>query len=115
MNRWQTLTDLRVDAATLDALAASCDEFLIHAADVEGQCRGIDGDLVALLGQWGGIPVTYAGGAPSSFADLVLVDRLGGGRVDLTIGSALDLFGGDGVLYEDCVAWNRGEGAPAGS
>lgn len=109
MNRWQTLTDLRVDAATLDALAASCDEFLIHAADVEGQCRGIDGDLVALLGHWGGIPVTYAGGA-SSFADLALVDRLGGGRVDLTIGSALDLFGGSGIRYDDCVAWNRAGG-----
>jgi phosphoribosylformimino-5-aminoimidazole carboxamide ribotide isomerase len=109
MNRWQTLTDLRVDAATLDALAASCDEFLIHAADVEGQCRGIDGDLVALLGQWGGIPVTYAGGA-SRFADLALVDRLGGGRVDLTIGSALDLFGGSGIRYDDCVAWNRAGG-----
>ena len=111
MNRWQTLTDLHVDTATLDALAASCDEFLIHAADVEGQCRGIDGDLVSLLGQWRGTPVTYAGGA-ASFSDLVLVDRLGGGAVDLTIGSALDLFGGDGVRYEDCVAWNRGAGAP---
>jgi phosphoribosylformimino-5-aminoimidazole carboxamide ribotide isomerase len=114
MNRWQTLTDLRVDAATLDGLAASCDEFLIHAADVEGRCQGIDGALVEWLGAWGGIPVTYAGGA-SSFADLVLVDRLGQGRVDLTIGSALDLFGGDGVRYEDCVAWNRGETGPAGS
>jgi phosphoribosylformimino-5-aminoimidazole carboxamide ribotide isomerase len=113
MNRWQTLTDLRVDAATLGALAASCDEFLIHAADVEGMCQGIDGELVKWLGDWGGIPMTYAGGA-SSFADLLLVDRLGGGRVDLTIGSALDLFGGDGVRYEDCVAWNRGEGAPSG-
>ncbi|MBU6179359.1 MAG: phosphoribosylformimino-5-aminoimidazole carboxamide ribotide isomerase, partial [Verrucomicrobia bacterium] len=59
-----------------------------------------------LLGEWGGKPVTYAGGA-SSLADLALVDRLGGGWVDLTIGSALDLFGG-GIRYEDCVAWNRG-------
>lgn len=107
MNRWQTLTDLAVDAATLDALASSCDEFLIHAADVEGQCRGIDGELVALLGAWGERPLTYAGGA-STLADLELVDRLGQGRVDLTIGSALDLFGGTGVRYEDCVAWNRG-------
>ena len=109
MNRWQTLTDLAVTPETLDALAESCDEFLIHAADVEGKCQGIDGDLVRMLGSWGGIPMTYAGGA-SSFADLELVDRLGGGKVDLTIGSALDLFGGDGVRYEDCVAWNRGAG-----
>ncbi len=107
MNRWQTLTDLAVDAATLDALASSCDEFLIHAADVEGQCRGIDGELVTLLGAWGERPLTYAGGA-STLTDLELVDRLGQGRVDLTIGSALDLFGGTGVRYEDCVAWNRG-------
>lgn len=107
MNRWQTLTDLAVTTETLDALAGSCDEFLIHAADVEGKCQGIDADLVSLLGSWGKIPMTYAGGA-SSFADLELVDRLGGGKVDLTIGSALDLFGGSGVSYEECVAWNRG-------
>lgn len=107
MNRWQTLTDLAVTTETLDALAGSCDEFLIHAADVEGKCQGIDTDLVSLLGSWGKIPMTYAGGA-SSFADLGLVDRLGGGKVDLTIGSALDLFGGSGVSYEECVAWNRG-------
>jgi phosphoribosylformimino-5-aminoimidazole carboxamide ribotide isomerase len=108
MNRWQTLTDLAITPETLDALAGSCDEFLIHAADVEGKCQGIDGDLVSLLGSWGKIPMTYAGGA-STFADLELVDRLGGGKVDLTIGSALDLFGGSGVCYADCVAWNRGE------
>jgi len=115
MNRWRTLTDLRVEAAVLDALAASCGEFLVHAADVEGRCRGIDSELVDLLGKWGGMPVTYAGGA-SSLSDLALVDRIGKGRVDLTIGSALDLFGGDGARYEDCVAWNRaggGTGSPA--
>lgn len=115
MNRWRTLTDLRVEASVLDSLAASCDEFLVHAAGVEGRCRGIDGELVDLLGQWGGIPVTYAGGA-SSLSDLALVDRIGKGRVDLTIGSALDLFGGGGARYEDCVAWNRaggGTGSPA--
>ncbi len=106
MNRWQTLTDLAVTPATLDALASSCDEFLVHAADVEGRCEGIDGELVAMLGGWGKRPVTYAGGA-SRLADLELVDRLGGGRVDLTIGSALDLFGGSGVSYRDCVAWNQ--------
>jgi len=114
MNRWQSLTDLRIDLPTLTDLAACCDEFLIHAADVEGQCRGIDGELVEQLGQWGGIPITYAGGA-SSLGDLDRVDRLGKGRVDLTIGSALDLFGGDGVRYADCVAWNRSGGLAARS
>src|SRR5690606_1728287 len=71
-----------------------------------------DGELVALLGAWGKRPLTYAGGASAlaALAALELVDRLGQGRVDLTIGSALDLFGGTGVRYEDCVAWNRGEG-----
>lgn len=106
MNRWQTLTELPVTPGTLDKLAASCAEFLIHAADVEGMCRGIDEALVTLLGEWGGIPITYAGGA-SSLDDLELVDRLGNGHVDLTIGSALDIFGGSGVRYADCVAWNR--------
>lgn len=105
MNRWQTLTELSVDAATLDFLADSCAEFLVHAADVEGKCEGIDRDLVSLLGDWGKRPVTYAGGA-SSLDDLALVANLSGGAVDLTIGSALDIFGGNGVCYSDCVRFN---------
>ncbi len=105
MNRWQTLTDLEITESTLDALASSCAEFLIHAADVEGKCEGIDEELVTFLGQWGRRPLTYAGGA-SSLADLDRVEQLSGGRVDLTIGSALDIFGGK-VRYEDCVAYNR--------
>jgi len=106
MNRWQTPTDLEVDHPTLDRLAPYCDEFLVHAADVEGQCQGIDAELVSLLGAWGKKPVTYAGGA-ASLDDLRAVARLSQGQVDLTIGSALDIFGGTGVRYEDCVAWNR--------
>jgi phosphoribosylformimino-5-aminoimidazole carboxamide ribotide isomerase len=106
MNRWQTLTDLTVDHATLDRLAPLCDEFLIHAADVEGLCRGIDADLVALLGHWGKRPVTYAGGA-ATMTDLWLVEQAGRGAVDVTVGSALDLFGGNGLCYKDLVAWNR--------
>ena len=90
-------------------LAGICAEFLVHAADVEGKCAGIDGELIALLGQWQGLPVTYAGGA-YSMADLEQVDTLSAGRVDLTIGSALDIFGGSGVCYADCVAWNRRAG-----
>ncbi len=109
MNRWQTLTDLQVDHATLDRLAPFCDEFLIHAADVEGLCGGIDAELVALLGGWGKCPVTYAGGA-ATMADLLLVEQAGRGAVDVTVGSALDLFGGSGLCYRDLVAWNRRPG-----
>lgn len=106
MNRWQTLTNLQVDHATLDRLAPFCDEFLIHAADVEGLCRGIDADLVALLGSWGKLPLTYAGGA-ATMDDLLLVEQAGHGVVDVTVGSALDLFGGKGLCYQDLVKWNR--------
>lgn len=106
MNRWQTPTDLVLDAETLHRLAQSCDEFLIHAADVEGKCEGIDARLVDFLGAHATIPVTYAGGV-HSLGDLQTVQDLSGGKVDLTIGSALDLFGGNKVRYEDCVAWNR--------
>jgi phosphoribosylformimino-5-aminoimidazole carboxamide ribotide isomerase len=106
MNRWQTLTDLAVTPATLDRLAASCAEFLIHAADVEGLCSGIDEELVTLLGRWAGRPMTYAGGV-ANLADVERVQRASGGAVDLTVGSALDLFGGLGVRYAELVAWNR--------
>jgi len=78
----------------------------VHAVDVEGLCRGIDRELVEKLGQWTSIPVTYAGGA-NSLADLEEVTRLGRGKVDLTIGSALDIFGGTGVKYDDVVKFNR--------
>jgi phosphoribosylformimino-5-aminoimidazole carboxamide ribotide isomerase len=103
---WRKFTDLEIGRATLESLAASCAEFLVHAVDVEGLCRGIDLELVSKLGQWSPIPVTYAGGA-KSIEDLEAVTKLGSGRVDLTIGSALDLFGGAGVRYEDVLAFNR--------
>lgn len=105
-NRWQRFTTLRLDRSTLENLAGSCAEFLVHAVDVEGLCQGIDHELVARLADWTPLPLTYAGGA-RSFADLETVTRVGRGRVDLTIGSALDLFGGSGVRYADCVAFNR--------
>ena len=106
MDRWQRVTGFAVDEGNLARLAGSCSEFLIHAADVEGLCNGIDEELVARLGRWSPIPLTYAGGA-RALADLALVERESGGRVDVTIGSALDIFGGS-VAYADCVAWNRG-------
>ena len=105
-DRWQKFTELAVNAETLKKFSAYCGEFLIHAVDVEGLCRGIDGELVGKLGQWTPIPTTYAGGA-NSLADLGLVTKLGQGKVDLTIGSAMDIFGGSGVKYEDCVKFNR--------
>ena len=106
MNRWQTLTDLQVTTETLDQLAGSCAEFLIHAADVEGLCNGIDAELVALLGGWAGKPMTYAGGV-GTMADVLQVDAASRGNLDLTVGSALDIFGGKGVRYADLVAWNQ--------
>jgi phosphoribosylformimino-5-aminoimidazole carboxamide ribotide isomerase len=113
-DRWRTFTQMIVSEATLHALARSCAEFLVHAVDVEGLCRGIDGGLVEKLGRWSPIPVTYAGGA-SSLADLEETTRLGQGRVDLTIGSALDIFGGTGVKYVDAVAFNRRQAGSAKS
>jgi len=106
MNRWQRLTDLSISVGTLDRLAASCAEFLIHAADVEGLCGGIDAELVEFLGAWGQLPMTYAGGV-AGMADLERVADLSGGKVDVTVGSALDIFGGAGVAYAELVAWNR--------
>lgn len=105
-DRWQKFTDVTLSASTLETFASSCAEFLIHAVDVEGLCRGINGELVGQLGRWSPIPVTYAGGA-NSLADLETVTRLGQGKVDLTIGSALDIFGGSGVRYAEAVAFNR--------
>ena len=106
MNKWQTLTDMQLNSSTLDQLANHCDEFLIHAADVEGKCGGIDTELVTMLGKWNKIPITYAGGA-RNLADLELVQKLSNGSVDLTIGSALDIFGGNGVTYLECVNYNN--------
>lgn len=105
-NRWQTVTDTEVNADTLARLADYCDEFLIHSADVEGLQAGIDQPLVAMLGQHSPIACTYAGGA-RNLDDLELVKSLSNGRVDLTIGSALDIFGGNGVTLDECIAWNH--------
>jgi phosphoribosylformimino-5-aminoimidazole carboxamide ribotide isomerase len=105
-DRWQKFTELTLSAQALQKLAESCAEFLVHAVDVEGLCLGIDQELVAKLGQWSPIPTTYAGGA-RTLADLEETTRLGQGKVDLTIGSALDIFGGSGVAYADAVAFNQ--------
>lgn len=92
-DRWQNFTNVKICAETLDELAGYCNEFLVHAVDVEGKSSGIEKELVALLGEWNGIPITYAGGV-GNFEDLDALYKLGKGHLDVTIGSALDLFGG---------------------
>ena len=104
-DRWQNFTDQAVTPESIEQLAAFCDEFLVHGVDVEGKMQGIQEDLVVLLGEHSPIPVTYAGGA-SRFSELDRVKELGNNRVDLTIGSALDIFGGK-IPYADVVAWHR--------
>ncbi len=105
-DRWQHFTATIVSEQTLEDLSQYCDEYLIHAVDVEGLCQGIDLNLVEKLADGSPIPTTYAGGA-RSLEDLRAVHEKGNGRIHLTIGSALDIFGGTGVRYEDAVAFNR--------
>lgn len=104
-DRWQKFTTYPITPENLKELETYCDEFLIHAADVEGLRKGIAYDLVEKLGKWASIPVTYAGGA-RNLEDADLVKDLGKGLVDLTIGSALDIFGGS-LPYRDAVEWNK--------
>lgn len=104
-DRWQKFTDEKVSITLLDELSSYCDEFLIHAVDVEGKAKGIEKELVCLLGEWGKIPVTYAGGV-GSFEDLRELKELGKDRLNVTIGSALDLFGGP-MAYEKVLHYIR--------
>ncbi|KAK6942589.1 Histidine biosynthesis protein [Dillenia turbinata] len=103
-DRWQKFSDVYLDEATLDFLGVHADEFLVHGVDVEGKKLGIDEELVALLGRLSPIPVTYAGGV-SVMTDLERIKEAGMGRVDVTVGSALDIFGGN-LAYKDVVAWH---------
>lgn len=105
-NRWKTTSSLEVSDQSLENIGRYCSEFLIHAVDVEGFRQGIDLELVELLTKSSPLPVTYAGGA-SSINDLRLVHQQSNGLIDLTIGSALDIFGGSGVRYADAVNFNR--------
>lgn len=102
-DRWQKFTEETVNDRMLDMLTDYCDEFLIHAVDVEGKAQGIEETLVRQLGKWCSRPdriaVTYAGGV-HSYEDIELLRTLGGGKVNVTVGSALDLFGGELVLSE---------------
>ncbi len=105
-DRWQTITNTAINQQTITQLEQHCAEFLVHAADVEGLQAGIDQDLVKLLGEICTLPCTYAGGA-KSVDDLNLVQALSNGKIDLTIGSALDIFGGSGVTLDECLSWNH--------
>ena len=105
-DRWQTITNTAINQQTIAQLEQHCAEFLVHAADVEGLQAGIDQDLVKLLGEICTLPCTYAGGA-KSVDDLNLVQALSNGKIDLTIGSALDIFGGSGVTLDECLSWNH--------
>ncbi len=101
-DRWQSFTDVEVNLQTLEELSSYCDEFLVHGVDVEGMANGIEKNLVALLGEFAKIPITYAGGV-GTYEDIELLNCLGKGKIDVTIGSALDLFGG--TIEYDRVRW----------
>lgn len=92
-DRWQKFTELKLTCGLLDELSGQCDEFLVHGVDVEGKSSGVEEELVKMLGTWDKAPVTYAGGI-GSMEELARFQELCGGRLDFTIGSALDLFGG---------------------
>lgn len=99
-DRWQTYTRERINFDLLDELSQYCAEYLIHAVDVEGKCQGIETPLVEILGQWAGLPITYAGGI-HSMDDIQTISLLGKGHIDFTVGSALDIFGGEELRYEE--------------
>ena len=97
-DRWQTFTNVEVCETTLDQLETYCDEFLVHGVDVEGKASGVEKELVKILSMWNKIPITYAGGIGSK-ADLMEFEKISEGKLDFTIGSALDLFGGE-ISYD---------------
>ena len=111
-DRWQRYTDVVVDAASLARLAQHCAEFLVHGVDVEGLRAGVEDELVRLLGAHSPIAVTYAGGV-RDMADVERVRALGGGRVDVSVGSALDIFGGS-LSYDELARWSREQQAGGG-
>ena len=92
-DRWQKFTEVIVTLETMEELGNYCDEFLVHAVDVEGKACGVETELAALLGEYRGNPVTYAGGV-GSMNDIENLRKYGKARLDVTVGSALDLFGG---------------------
>lgn len=108
-DRWQKWTDFVLDGDTLGRLGDKCDEILVHAVDVEGRRAGMDERLLANLADWASVPITYAGGV-RTIDDMDTADNVGRGIVDVTVGSALDIFGG-AMKYEDAVRWERAQEA----
>ncbi|CAN6832456.1 unnamed protein product [Brassica oleracea] len=104
-DRWRKFSDVLLDEKSLEFLGGFADEFLVHGVDVEGKKLGIDEELVALLGNYSPIPVTYAGGV-TVMEDVERIKEAGKGGVDVTVGSALDIFGGN-LPYKDVVAWHH--------
>lgn len=102
-DKWQKFTEYEINKNNLIELAGYCDEFLVHAADVEGKCQGVQTDIIKKFAEWSNIPVTYAGGA-RSIDDLEIVKKVGYNKIDLTIGSALDIFGGN-LPYDNVINW----------
>lgn len=102
-DRWQKFTEEKITPELLDKLKEYADEFLVHAVDVEGKASGIEAPLAEMLGDWGRIPITYAGGV-GSFEDLKQLKEYGKGRLNVTIGSALDLFGGR-MAYKEVLQY----------
>lgn len=102
-DRWQNFTDIKLNKSTLKELAQYCDEFLVHAVDVEGKSAGIDEHILKILSECDSVPITYAGGV-SDMADLEKLRKLGNNKIDVTIGSALDLFGGK-MQYEKIIGF----------
>ena len=105
-DRWQNFTDVVIGPEIMDEFAGLCDEFLIHAADVEGQCNGIEIELTKRLADWSSIPTTYAGGI-KNIDDMSLISELGQNKLHATVGSALDIFGGKGMTYKEAVDFHR--------
>ena len=102
-DRWQKFTDIKLNKSIIDELSNYCDEFLVHAVDVEGKSAGIDEQILKILSECEGVPITYAGGV-SNMSDLEKLKKLGNNKIDVTIGSALDLFGGE-MQYKKVVEY----------
>ena len=108
-DRWKCFTVLKVERGVLEDLAEFASEYLIHAVDVEGRRAGIDAELLHILADGASMPCVYAGGI-SSLDDVTTIEREGGGRIDYTVGSALDIFGGN-IAYRALVDRGKGEKA----
>jgi phosphoribosylformimino-5-aminoimidazole carboxamide ribotide isomerase len=107
-DRWQRFTEVVINEEVLVRLSKVCAEFLVHAADVEGQCQGVEQELIQKLADWSPLPATYAGGV-RNVADLELIRDIGKGRLDATVGSALDIFGGKDMTYAEAVRFHQAE------